>query len=112
AYALWLDDLMAGLGLERAALAGISFGGWMALDYATRRPERVTKLALIAPGGLARNRNIALWAIPLTLMGTWGRRKLLEKIAGPLAADPPPEAQAVMNLQATIFRAFNPRVEK
>lgn len=112
ACGLWLDDLMTGLGLERAALAGISFGGWMALDYATRRPERVTKLALIAPGGLARNRNIALWAIPLTLMGKWGRRKLLEKIAGPLAADPPPAVRAVMTLQATIFRAFRPRVEK
>jgi pimeloyl-ACP methyl ester carboxylesterase len=112
AYARWLDDVMAGLGLKRAALAGISLGGWLALDYATRRPERVTKLAVIAPGGLARNRNIALWAIPMALMGRWGRGKLLEKIAGPIAANPPPALKAVMKLQSAIFSAFKPRVEK
>src|SRR5215469_9268527 len=31
AYALWLDDVMSGLGLERASLVGISLGGWLAL---------------------------------------------------------------------------------
>ncbi len=109
AHALWLDDVLEGLGLARAALAGISFGGWLALDYAIRRPRRVGKLVLIASGGLGRNRNVALWAIPLTLMGEWGRRKLAEKIVGPSPADPPPEMQAIMALQASIFRAFRPR---
>lgn len=109
AHALWLDDVLDGLGLARASLAGISFGGWLALDYAVRRPDRVEKLALIAPGGIGRNRNVALWAIPLTLMGKWGRRRLGEKIAGPAPVDPSPAVQAVMELQAQIFRAFRPR---
>ena len=41
AYALWLDDVLRGLALTRVALLGVSMGGWLALDYATRRPQRV-----------------------------------------------------------------------
>lgn len=42
--------LMDALGIERAALAGNSYGGAYALDVALAAPERVTALALIAPG--------------------------------------------------------------
>ena len=30
AHALWLDDVLRGLGVERAALVGVSLGGWLA----------------------------------------------------------------------------------
>jgi pimeloyl-ACP methyl ester carboxylesterase len=52
-YADWLKDVFLALGIEHAAVAGNSLGGWMALRFATKYPERVTKLALIAPGGLS-----------------------------------------------------------
>lgn len=45
------DDLMAvldGLGVDRVAVAGNSFGGYVSLEFATRWPERVTHLALLA----------------------------------------------------------------
>ena len=32
AYALWLDDVMQALSLERASIVGASLGGWLALD--------------------------------------------------------------------------------
>jgi pimeloyl-ACP methyl ester carboxylesterase len=51
AYALWLDDVLGALRVERASFAGISLGGWLALDYAIRRPERVASLVLLCPGG-------------------------------------------------------------
>jgi pimeloyl-ACP methyl ester carboxylesterase len=111
AYKLWLDDVMRDLGLARASFVGMSLGGWLALDYATRRPDRMEKLALIAPGGVGRNRNVALWALPLIMTGKWGRRRLVEKIAGPAPIDPSPELQAVMELQSLIFREFRPRIE-
>tara|TARA_Y100000588_G_scaffold382604_1_gene470412 strand:+ start:179 stop:991 length:813 start_codon:yes stop_codon:yes gene_type:complete len=41
------------LDLDRFALAGSSFGGWIAAEIAVRYPERVEKLALIGPTGLA-----------------------------------------------------------
>ncbi|MET7399007.1 alpha/beta fold hydrolase [Dactylosporangium sp. NPDC005572] len=52
AYAARLDDVLDGLGLRGASFAGISLGGWLALDYAIRRPDRVDRLALLNPGGV------------------------------------------------------------
>lgn len=54
AYALWLDDLLRSLGLDRVSIVGVSLGGWLALDYATRRPERIERLAVLCPAGVGR----------------------------------------------------------
>ena len=48
AYARFLDAL----GIERVALVGNSHGGAVAIAFALAHPERVTKLVLMAPGGL------------------------------------------------------------
>ncbi|MVU83226.1 alpha/beta fold hydrolase [Nocardia sp. ET3-3] len=56
ALAKWLDDVLAGLNLSSAAFVGMSLGGWIALDYAVRRPDRVSKLALYCPGGIGKQR--------------------------------------------------------
>ena len=45
------DDLLRmfdDLGIRRATLVGASFGGWIALQLATKAPERITALALLA----------------------------------------------------------------
>ena len=42
-----LRDLMDALGIEKAHLAGYSYGGLVALKMAARFPERVGKLAII-----------------------------------------------------------------
>ncbi len=82
AYALWLDDVMHGLGLERASIVGVSLGGWLALDYATRRPQRVERLVLLCPGGVGRQKKGWMLFLPLMLLGAWGRRKMRERILG------------------------------
>lgn len=46
-------DLFDRIGLERFALAGFSLGGWIAAEFAIRRPERVAKLVLAAPAGMS-----------------------------------------------------------
>ena len=43
----WLDTVFTGLGLDSAHLAGHSYGGWMALNYALHAPQRVRRLALL-----------------------------------------------------------------
>ncbi|MDX2223981.1 MAG: alpha/beta fold hydrolase [Rhodospirillaceae bacterium] len=53
AYAGWLSDVMDGLNLPRAMLIGLSFGGSIALDLAAVAPQRIEKLALIVPAGIA-----------------------------------------------------------
>jgi pimeloyl-ACP methyl ester carboxylesterase len=77
-YARWLDDVWVALKIECASVVGASLGGWLALDYAIRRPARVSSLALLAPAGVGRVRlGFLLKAGPLLLMGPWGHRRAL-----------------------------------
>jgi len=60
-YDAWLTATLNGLHLGRVSLVGMSFGGWIALNYAAAEPERVRKLVLLSPGGLLRiNRQFSL----------------------------------------------------
>ncbi|GAA5157160.1 alpha/beta hydrolase [Pseudonocardia eucalypti] len=52
---LLYDELLDGLGLERTAVVGHSFGGMVATELAANSPRRVSKLALLAPIGLWRD---------------------------------------------------------
>jgi pimeloyl-ACP methyl ester carboxylesterase len=45
-------DLFDRLGLDRPIVAGVSLGGWMAAELATRYPERLGRLILVNPAGL------------------------------------------------------------
>lgn len=108
AHAQWLDDVLHGLGIEKASLVGISLGGWIGLDYATRRPERATSVVAIAPGGLA-SKNVLVWVLPLLLLGKWGRKKIAEKISGPASANPSPAEKAVSDFMAMVFKNMTQR---
>ncbi|HLK50986.1 MAG TPA: alpha/beta fold hydrolase [Bryobacteraceae bacterium] len=113
AHALWLDDVLAALSIDRACFAGVSLGGWLALDYATRRPERVERLALLCPGGVGRQKvGIVFATIFLKMCGAWGKRKLLELILGRPPADPAPAAKAFIDFVLLIHRHFRPRMVK
>ncbi len=106
AHALWLDDVLRALSLTRASFVGISLGGWLALDYAIRRPERLEKLALLAPAGVAPNRNVLWRLLPLMMAGRWGIRKAMEHILGRPPSDAPP---AAWHFMALIFENLRPR---
>jgi pimeloyl-ACP methyl ester carboxylesterase len=47
-----LIDLWEILGLDAPPILGLSLGGWLALELATRYPERVSKLVLVNPVGI------------------------------------------------------------
>ncbi|MFD8480651.1 alpha/beta fold hydrolase [Kitasatospora sp. NPDC059673] len=47
----WLDAVLDGLGLDRIDLCGHSYGGWIALNHALSRPDRIERLALLDPTG-------------------------------------------------------------
>ena len=50
-YISHLIALMDELGIERAHLSGESLGGWVAIKFAARYPDRVGRLVLNTPGG-------------------------------------------------------------
>jgi pimeloyl-ACP methyl ester carboxylesterase len=110
AYALWLDDVMSVLSLARASFIGVSLGGWLALDYATRRPERVASLVAMCPGGIGRQKiGIVRKIIPLRLLGPWGKRKAREMVLGRAPAGLSPGAQRFMDFLSLIYENFRPR---
>ena len=45
----WLDETLRALGIDRAAMVGMSMGAWIATQYAVAFPDRVDRLALICP---------------------------------------------------------------
>ena len=51
-FVSWLSATLDALELDRVFLLGMSFGGWLALNYAVAAPRRVRKLVLLSPGGL------------------------------------------------------------
>ncbi len=52
AYGKWLIELMDQLHLEKADIAGASFGGSIALEMLKLAPKRVDKLALVVTAGV------------------------------------------------------------
>lgn len=110
AYAEWLDDVLDALGLRRAAFLGTSLGGWWALDYALRRPGKVTALALVNPAGIGRRRVAPLLKFAAyRLFGDWGRRRSLAMVAKGGPADP--ERRAIGEFTLATFEHFKPRLE-
>lgn len=63
-YSDWLRDVLDGLGHERAHVAGVSVGAWVAMRFAIAAPERVLRVAMLGPTGLSRAR--LPWRIWLT----------------------------------------------
>ena len=51
-FVSWLTVTLDALRLDCVSLVGMSFGGWLALNYAVAAPKRVRKLVLLSPGGL------------------------------------------------------------
>ena len=110
AHALWLGDVLAGLGVQKAAFVGVSLGGWLALDFARRRPEAVERMALLCPAGIGRQKNFLLKVAPLLLLGPWGRRKVREMVFGPSRGEVPPALKPFAELMGLIGRSIRPRI--
>ncbi|MGW5571116.1 alpha/beta fold hydrolase [Nocardia thailandica] len=64
-FATWFDELMAGLGVERAHVLGLSQGAWHGALVATRAPGRVASLTLIEPNGVVTKMK---WRVLLKIM--------------------------------------------
>jgi pimeloyl-ACP methyl ester carboxylesterase len=75
-HARWLDDVWLSLKVTRASVVGWSLGGWLGLDYAARRSDRVSSLVCLAPAGIVRMRlDTVVRLLCLMALGPWGRRK-------------------------------------
>ncbi|MFD1831336.1 alpha/beta fold hydrolase [Streptomyces desertarenae] len=79
--AQWLDETLAGLGLDHVHLVGSSYGGWLALNQAHRRPGRLASVTLLDPGGLEKvGLRFFLW-IFASLFATFAPKALRPRLA-------------------------------
>ncbi|MBI3912065.1 MAG: alpha/beta fold hydrolase [Armatimonadetes bacterium] len=89
-YGKWVADVLDGLGLDRAALVGVSFGAGILLDAAAYCPERISQAVLVVPGGLTRGSILMVFEllIPFTLYRFFPSRDRLLHVLRPFAAEP------------------------
>ncbi|WP_266157867.1 alpha/beta fold hydrolase [Dyella silvatica] len=110
-YAAWISDVLDHLGVVQAAFVGASLGGWLALDFASRHPARVTQLALLYPSGIGRQRAFWWKAAPLLLLGEWGRQRVRQRVLGSMPKILSGDARSLLDLLDSISRRFKPRRE-
>jgi pimeloyl-ACP methyl ester carboxylesterase len=97
-YAQWLGDVLDQLKIQQADIIGLSYGGFLALNFAVSSPNRVRSLVLLCPGLPTLGRPTLSWAIhgiPLTLFPARATAKWL-----------------VQGLSASGYQPGNPEMEQ
>ena len=56
AHGRWAAEVMDQLGLERANVLGVSWGGFVTLRFAALHPERIERMALLVPAGVVNGK--------------------------------------------------------
>ncbi len=112
AFVRWLTEVFDALRLERAQVAGISLGGFLALKLAQVAPHRVTQLVLLSPASLLPLRpqfygRVAA-AILLPFLSPARRQALFLGVASPNAG---PAIKQLLTPTDFRYRMFFPRAE-
>ncbi|ADG80594.1 Alpha/beta hydrolase fold protein OS=Tsukamurella paurometabola (strain ATCC 8368 / DSM / CCUG 35730 / CIP 100753 / JCM 10117 / KCTC 9821 / NBRC 16120 /NCIMB 702349 / NCTC 13040) OX=521096 GN=Tpau_4023 PE=4 SV=1 [Tsukamurella paurometabola] len=111
-HAAWLAGVADALDVQRATVIGESLGGWVALDYASAHPSRVTTLGLLVPGGLGPRRIAPLFVAGLlSLLGEPGRRRAMSYFTGWHPSGSPGLESDLAAFSGLVFRAFAPRTD-
>jgi pimeloyl-ACP methyl ester carboxylesterase len=90
-HAFWVEDVLDGLGLERAPLVGFSYGAGLAIRIMGIAPERVSRAALVSPSGIAAGSVLPMLArvvLPMLLYRLRPTRARLLRAARPLLTEP------------------------
>lgn len=108
AYVDWMEDVLEGLAIEKAAFVGISLGGWLALKFAAIHSDRVDRLALLCPAGIGPQKIAAVFqAMLLKPFGKRGEEKAIKKIMGV-----PQLSDETVEYCRLISRHFSPIMEQ
>jgi pimeloyl-ACP methyl ester carboxylesterase len=93
-YVDWLQQIFSALDIEKARVAGLSFGGWLAAQLALLAPQRVSHLVLLTPAATFAPLTIQFYArmmsASITRSPSLIRRSLQWMSATPKATSAPP----------------------
>ena len=106
-YSCWLSEIIEKLGLKTMSIIACSLGGWIALDYSVKNPDKVNKLILMATAGITQVKISAIFLIILTsITGKWGFNKLNKIVYGTLKID-----KKALQFASLIKEHFIPRTD-
>jgi pimeloyl-ACP methyl ester carboxylesterase len=104
----WMRALWKGLGLARACVAGVSYGGWLATEAALSLGGLVDRVVVLAGGIGGRGTMLRMMRIMLPALLVPTNRvisRALGKLAGPVAA----ADDRLYRHMGLIFRHFRPQ---
>ncbi len=106
-YANWLSEVLSFFQLDSIYLVGCSLGGWIALDYAIKFPQKVKKLILLATAGITPIKlGTVFWIILTSISGQWGFNKLNRLVYRDLPVD-----EKTLEFAMLIKNNFIPRTD-
>ncbi|RKE82475.1 alpha/beta fold hydrolase [Chryseobacterium sp. AG363] len=107
-YSDWLFEVFQQLKITKFSLVGLSQGGWLAIKFAARYPEKISQLVLLSPGGIVKTqRSFVFKAIFFSLLGNAGKRKINKLITGSQKID-----QSVLDFMSLMQSSVNARIDK
>lgn len=59
--AQWVTEVLDGLGLKKAHVAGVSLGGWLALNFAIHASERTERVVMLDPAASLAEMSLVWW---------------------------------------------------
>jgi pimeloyl-ACP methyl ester carboxylesterase len=90
-HALWVEDILDGLGLQSVPLVGLSYGAGLAIRVMGHALERVSRAVLISPAGVATgkvSRMLADVALPMLVYRLRPTGERLVRAARPILTEP------------------------
>jgi pimeloyl-ACP methyl ester carboxylesterase len=106
-YSNWLNELFESLNIHEAILIGCSLGGWIAIDFTVRYPDKIRKLVLMATAGITQVRiRTILWILVTSLFGKWGFNKLNKMVYGNQKID-----NTALEFTLLVKEHFTPRTD-
>ncbi|HLL55521.1 MAG TPA: alpha/beta hydrolase [Myxococcaceae bacterium] len=91
AYGRWLEEVMDGLGLQKAHVIGVSWGGFVSLRLAAHAPERIDRLVLLVPAGIVQGSAVDGFfklGLPMLMYRAFPSRERLERMVRHLLTTP------------------------
>ena len=99
-YANWLIEVMDRLDLPNASLFGVSWGGFVARLTASKAPERVSKLSMLVPAGIANGSHLtglAKMTFPMIRHTRWPTSNSLRSLLCPIMTTWDPDWAAAIS---------------
>ena len=103
----WLDDVLATLGLEDVHLIGLSYGGWLALNHASRSSNQLLSVTSVDPiGALGRPpATFMLKIVPDSALAMAKSERAIHRLLRRLNNGAPVE-QPLLDLSVTGLRTY------